>query len=71
MKVWILSAICGSMELPLCYTRTEQEMYEYMEGHKDLWYLYNEEKIWLHEEEVELPNPYVHANDWFRMFDAG
>lgn len=71
MKVWVLSAICGNIELPLCYTTTEREMYEYMEGHKDLWHLYHEEQIWLQEVEVDIPNPCVHANDWFRMFDAG
>lgn len=71
MKIWILSAICGNVELPLCYAMTEQEMLNYMKPHPCLMKLYQEELLWLDEGEIEFPNPGVPALDYFRMFEAG
>ena len=71
MKIWILSAVCKNVVLPLCYTNTEQEMLNYIKPHRHLWRLYNEEALWIEESgEFDQPNPCVPARDYFRMFEA-
>ena len=71
MKVWFLSAIVADHALPLCYTFTEAEMLGYLKQCPILFNLYNEDRLWLEEIEIDHILNCVSAEWYFKMYAEG
>lgn len=71
MKVWFLSAVVAGHVLPLCYTFTETEMFNYLEKCDVMYRLYQEGHLWLEQIEIEHVLNCVSAEWYFKMYAEG
>lgn len=70
MRVWFLSAVVADVVVPLCYTLTEVEMFNYLEQFPLLFDLYKEGHLWLEEIQFDKVRDCIHARDYFKMYGA-
>ena len=70
MRVWFLSAVVADVVVPLCYTLTEAEMFDYLKQFPLLFDLYNEGHLWLEEIQFDKVRDCIPARDYFKMYGA-